>query len=185
MNLNPEPALAFAPELLLVAQPVRALLLDVDGVLTDGGLFFSETGETLKRFDTLDGHGLKLLRRAGITPVVLSGRDSPALRARLDALGITQRVLGEENKLPGAERILRELQVSWPETAAIGDDWTDLPLLGRAAFPCAPPGAHAEVLARARYVTQRRGGQGAVREVCDLLITATGHYARLLREHLS
>ena len=171
------PVLNFDPELLLRAQPVRVALFDVDGVLTDGGLYFSEAGETLKRFHTLDGHGLKLLQRSGITPVVISGRDSPALRRRLDALGVTHRRLGTEDKLPAAEALLAELGLDWSQAAAMGDDWPDLPLLRRAALACAPAQAHPEVLAVAHHVPQRPPGMGAVREVCDLLLVACGAYA--------
>ena len=91
------PALSFDPVLLLQAQGVRVAFFDVDGVLTDGGLYFSETGETLKRFNTLDGHGLKLLQKAGITPAVITGRDSAPLRLRLKALGVEHAVFGTED----------------------------------------------------------------------------------------
>ena len=107
------PALNFDPELLLRAQGVQVAFLDVDGVLTDGGLLFSETGETLKRFNTLDGHGLKMLQKAGITPVVITGRDSKPLRTRLTALGITHAHFGTEDKRPAAEQTLRELGLGW------------------------------------------------------------------------
>jgi 3-deoxy-D-manno-octulosonate 8-phosphate phosphatase (KDO 8-P phosphatase) len=171
------PALNFAPELLLRAQPVRVVFFDVDGVLTDGGLYFTESGETMKRFHTLDGHGIKLLQRAGIVPAVVSGRDSPALRLRLAALGVTQIRLGTEDKWPAAETILAELGLNWSAAAAMGDDWPDLPLLRRAALACAPAGAHAEILALAHHVTTRAPGAGAVRELCDLLLVASGRYA--------
>ncbi len=174
----------FSTEILLRAQPVKVLLLDVDGVLTDGGLYFSEAGETLKRFHTLDGHGLKLLQRAGITPAVVSGRDSPALRVRLQALGITQLRLGTEDKAPAAQAILQSLGLGWDAAAAMGDDWPDLPLLTRAAFAAAPPDAHPEVRARAHWVSQRAAGAGAVRELCDLLLLASGHYPRELEAAL-
>ncbi len=100
------PALHFPPELLLQAQGIRVAFFDVDGVLTDGGLYFSEAGETLKRFHTLDGQGLKLLQQAGITPVVITGRDSPALRVRLQALGIAHARVGTQHKRPAAEAFL-------------------------------------------------------------------------------
>jgi 3-deoxy-D-manno-octulosonate 8-phosphate phosphatase (KDO 8-P phosphatase) len=96
-------SLNFPPELLLKAQNIKVAFFDVDGVLTDGGLYMSEQGETLKRFNTLDGHGLKLLQQAGITPAVITGRDSPALRTRLAALGITHAHYGTEDKQPAAE----------------------------------------------------------------------------------
>jgi 3-deoxy-D-manno-octulosonate 8-phosphate phosphatase (KDO 8-P phosphatase) len=174
------PVLNFEPEKLLRAQAVRVVFFDVDGVFTDGGLYFSEAGESLKRFHTLDGLGIKLLQRAGITPVVISGRDSAPLRHRLDALGVVHRRLGTEDKLPAAQAMLSELSLSWAEAAAMGDDWPDLPVLRRAALACAPASAHAEVLAVAHHVTQRAPGMGAVRELCDLLLVASGHYAPAL-----
>jgi len=174
------PALHFPPELLLQAQGIRVAFFDVDGVLTDGGLYFSEHGETLKRFNTLDGHGLKLLRQAGITPAVITGRDSKPLRLRLHALGVSHVRYGTEDKRPAAEAMLAELGLDWSHAAAIGDDWPDLPVMQRCAFACAPAQAHAQALALAHYVTQKRGGEGAGREFCDLLLVASGHYARLL-----
>jgi 3-deoxy-D-manno-octulosonate 8-phosphate phosphatase (KDO 8-P phosphatase) len=174
------PALNFPPELLLRAQDVRVVFFDVDGVLTDGGIYMSEQGETIKRFSTLDGHGLKLLQKAGITPAVITGRDSPALRARLQALGITHAHFGTEDKRPAAEATLGLLGLGWQAAAAMGDDWPDLPVMRRAVFSCAPPHAHAEVLAAAHHITAAPGGHGAARELCDLVLTASGHYARLL-----
>ena len=176
------PQSPFSPELLLQAQPVRIVFFDVDGVLTDGGLLFGETGEVLKRFNTLDGHGIKLLQAAGITPAVITGRDSGALRARLNALGVTHAIYGTENKLPAAEAILNELSLDWSAAAAMGDDWPDLPLLTRAAFACVPRTGHAECLARAHWVPEALPGHGAVRALCDVLLTASGHYRRLLDE---
>jgi 3-deoxy-D-manno-octulosonate 8-phosphate phosphatase (KDO 8-P phosphatase) len=176
------PALNFPPELLLRAQPVKVVFFDVDGVLTDGGLYFTEHGETMKRFHTLDGHGIKLLQRAGITPAVITGRDSPALRLRLKALGVTHARFGTEDKRPAAEALLAELGLDWAQAAAMGDDWPDLPVLRRCALACVPPGAQAEVLAVAHHITRAMGGQGAVRECCDLLLVASGHYARLLAQ---
>lgn len=178
-------AVQFPPELLLQAQGVRVLFLDVDGVLTDGGLYYSEHGETLKRFNTLDGHGLKLLQRGGITPAVITGRDSPALRARLQALGVRHARFGTEQKHAAATELLAELQTDWAHAAAMGDDWPDLPMLQACAFACASANAHAEVRQRAHHVTQASGGHGAVRELCDLLLIAQGRYHSLLAEYAS
>ena len=175
------PVVNFAPELLLKAQGVRVAFFDIDGVLTDGGLYLSEQGETIKRFNTLDGHGLKLLQKAGITPAVITGRDSPALRARLQALGITHAHFGTEDKRPAAEITLQALGMHWQQAAAMGDDWPDLPVMRRAAFSCAPANAHAEVKALAHHTTQAAGGHGAAREFCDLLLLASGRYADLLQ----
>lgn len=177
------PAIQFDPVLLLKAQGIRVAFFDVDGVLTDGGLLFSESGETLKRFNTLDGHGLKMLQKLGITPVVITGRDSKPLRVRLAALGITHAHFGTEDKRPAAEHTLNELGLSWEQSAAMGDDWPDLPVMRRCAFACAPANAHVEVLAAAHYVTKARGGDGAVRELCDLLMVASGRYVNLLEEY--
>jgi 3-deoxy-D-manno-octulosonate 8-phosphate phosphatase (KDO 8-P phosphatase) len=179
------PALNFSPELLLQAQGIRVVFFDVDGVLTDGGLYFSEHGETIKRFNTLDGHGLKLLQRAGITPAVITGRDSQALRVRLAALGIEHAHFGTEDKRPAAELTLKALGLDWSQAAAMGDDWPDLAMLTRCAFACAPANAQAELLAQANYVTKRQGGDGAVRELCDLLLVASGRYVGLLQEAMA
>jgi len=177
------PALAFPPELLLAAQGIRVAFFDVDGVMTDGGIFLSDEGETLKRFHILDGLGLKLLPKAGITPVVITGRDSRPLRKRLDALGVTNVHYGTEDKRPAAEKSLAALGCDWSQAAAMGDDWPDLPVLRRCALAVAPPHAHAEVRASARYVTQAAAGHGAAREFCDLLLVASGRYAQLLEAY--
>lgn len=176
------PALQFPPELLLQAQGIRVVFLDVDGVLTDGGLYMTEAGETIKRFNTLDGHGLKLLQRAGITPAVITGRDSKPLRLRLAALGIEHVHYGTEDKRPAAEETLQALNLNWSQAAGMGDDWPDLPVMQRCALACAPLNAHPEVKAIAHYVTDVPGGAGAVRTLCDLLLVASGQYVRLLDE---
>jgi 3-deoxy-D-manno-octulosonate 8-phosphate phosphatase (KDO 8-P phosphatase) len=177
------PALGFPPELLLAAQGIRVAFFDVDGVLTDGGIFFSEDGETLKRFHILDGLGLKLLQRADITPVVITGRDSAPLRKRLEALGVTHVHYGTEDKRPAAEKSLGDLGCDWSQAAAMGDDWPDLPVLRRCALAVAPPHAHVEVRACARHVTQAEAGRGAAREFCDLLLVGSGRYAQLLEAY--
>src|SRR5438874_2683245 len=137
------PTLSFAPELLLLArgpaEGIRVAIFDVDGVLTDGRILVGADGEALKAFSTLDGHGVKLLARAGIEPVVISGRDSPALRRRIAELGIAHAACGVGDKLAAAERVLAALGCGWESVAAMGDDWPDLPLLARAAFACVPP----------------------------------------------
>jgi 3-deoxy-D-manno-octulosonate 8-phosphate phosphatase (KDO 8-P phosphatase) len=172
----------FPPAILQRAKDIRVLLLDVDGVLTDGGLYFTENGETSKRFNTLDGHGLKLLQRAGVEPVIITGRDSAALRVRLNALNIQYAHFGVEDKHSAAQSALQSLGLSWAQTAAMGDDWPDLPMLLPSALACAPPNAHREVLSRVHWVTQAPAGHGAVREVCDLLLQARGDYAALLNQ---
>lgn len=180
-------ALHFPPELLVQAQGsglgIKVAIFDVDGVLTDGRIYISDAGEDFKAFNTLDGHGLKSLQQVGIVPVIITGRDSPAVRRRVADLGLDHAVYGARDKLAAAEPLLAALGASWGEVAAMGDDWPDLPLMTRAGFACAPPGAHAEVLAIAHHVTRAAGGHGAAREYCDVLLMAAGHYERLLHAH--
>ena len=184
----PTPALTFGPELLLAARGpgagIAAAIFDVDGVLTDGRIYVDEHGETFKAFSTLDGHGLKLLAQGGIAPVVVTGRDSPAVRRRVTDLGIAHAAYGAADKLAASEALLGLLGLDWSRVAVIGDDWPDLPLLQRAAFACAPPGAHIEARAAAHYVTSASAGFGAAREFCDLLLVAAGRYAALLHGSL-
>ncbi|MET0520261.1 MAG: HAD hydrolase family protein [Burkholderiaceae bacterium] len=183
------PALRFPPELLLKAQGsglgLKAAIFDVDGVLTDGRIYIGADGEGFKAFSTLDGHGLKLLAEGGITPIIITGRDSPAVRRRVADLGLQHAVYGAKDKLAVAQPLLDQLGLSWPEVAAMGDDWPDLPLMSRAGFACAPAQAHAEVKAVAHHVTAAEGGHGAARECCDLLLQACGRYAALLNGHLA
>ena len=184
-----EPVLRFAPELLLKAQGramgLKAAIFDVDGVLTDGRLFIGESGESFKAFSSLDGHGLKLLAQGGIVPLVITGRDSPAVRRRIADLGLPHAMYGVQDKLAAATALLQSLALDWEDVAAMGDDWPDLPLMTRAGFACAPANAHAEVRAMAHHVTAARGGDGAARECCDLLLMAAGRYAALLQGHLT
>jgi 3-deoxy-D-manno-octulosonate 8-phosphate phosphatase (KDO 8-P phosphatase) len=172
------------PEVLDKASAVKLLLLDVDGVLTDGGLTYSEQGEETKRFNTLDGHGLKLLQAMGTQVAIVSGRDGAALRKRLSDLGVAHVFAGVHNKKEAADNLLQKLGLDWQQVAAMGDDWPDLAMLVPAAFSCAPPQAHAEVLSRVDWVTGKPAGHGAVRELCDLLLQAGGVYEQALKEAL-
>ena len=181
------PALSFPPELLLKAQGrglgVKAAIFDVDGVLTDGSLYIGEHGEGFKSFHVLDGQGLKLLAQGGIAPIIITGRDSLAVRRRVADLGLQHMRFGVADKLAAANELLQTLAIDWADVAVIGDDWPDLPLFAHAAFACAPPNAHAEVRAVAHHITSARGGQGAARELSDLLLMASGRYAALLQSH--
>ncbi|MCZ8073550.1 MAG: HAD hydrolase family protein, partial [Paucibacter sp.] len=181
-------ALRFPPELLLKAQGralgLKAAIFDVDGVLTDGRIYIGEHGESFKAFSTLDGHGLKLLAQGGIIPIIITGRDSPAVRRRVADLGLQHAVYGAKDKYAVAQPLLDQLGLHWDEVAAMGDDWPDLPLLTRVGFACAPAQAHAEVKAVAHYITAAVGGHGAARECCDLMLQANGRYQQLLNGHL-
>jgi 3-deoxy-D-manno-octulosonate 8-phosphate phosphatase (KDO 8-P phosphatase) len=176
--------LRFDDALRVKAAGIRAAIFDVDGVLTDGTIYISEAGETLKAFHALDGHGLKLLAQGGITPIVITGRDSPAVRRRLSDLGVKHAVFGAHDKLAVATPLLAELGVAWHELAVMGDDWPDLPLLVRAGLALAPVNAHPEVKAIVDHVSDLQGGHGAARQACDLLLWATGRYEALLHGHL-
>lgn len=183
-----KPTLSFSPEILLRAQGramgLKAAIFDVDGVLTDGRIYIGEQGESFKAFSTLDGHGLKLLREGGIEPIVITGRDAPAVRRRVADLGLSHARYGVKDKLAAAEPLLAALGVDWADVAAMGDDWPDLPLMARAALAIAPPQAHAEVRAIAHHITQAPAGYGAAREACDLMLVANGRYGELLQSHL-
>ena len=182
-NLPHTPAQTFAAHLLQAAQGIRAVFFDVDGILTRGELLYTEAGETIKQFHTLDGHGLKLLQQAGIMPCIITGRDSAALRARLAALGITHAAYSISDKAAAAASMLHTLGLDWQHSAAMGDDWPDLPLLHHAAFACAPANAHIEAKAAAHFVTQTTGGMGAARELVDVLLQACGQYQVQLEKH--
>ncbi len=161
------PALSFPPELLLKAQGrglgIKAAIFDVDGVLTDGSLYIGEQGETFKAFHVLDGQGLKLLAQGGVAPIVITGRDSLAVRRRVADLGLQHMRFGVADKLAAANELLQTLAIEWADVAVMGDDWPDLPLFAHAAFACAPPNAHAEVRARgaSRDQCTRRPRRGA------------------------
>ncbi|MFM7697618.1 MAG: KdsC family phosphatase [Limnohabitans sp.] len=175
----------FHTTLLSRAHSVKVFFLDVDGVLTDGSLYVGNEGEIFKCFHTLDGHGLKMLQASGVQPVVITGRDSLALRNRLLELDIRTAYFAVTDKHAVAQTCLKERGLDWSQVAAMGDDWPDLPMLLPAALSFAPPQAHAEVLVRVHHVCSAASGAGAVREACDVLMQATGAYERLLKEAVS
>jgi 3-deoxy-D-manno-octulosonate 8-phosphate phosphatase (KDO 8-P phosphatase) len=156
------------------ARGIRLLVLDVDGVLTDGRLFLSASGEELKVFHVRDGSGLVAIQRAGITVAIISGRDSPAVTRRATELGIRHVHQGVADKGALLDRLLDELGIAAEETACVGDDTPDAPMLRRAGLAIGVADAHPALLAAAHWVTKSNGGQGAVREVCDLLLSAHG-----------
>lgn len=162
------------------AAKVKLLVLDVDGVLTDGKLYFSDQGDAMKAFSTLDGHGIKLVQEFGIKVVIITGRQSDIVLKRAANLGIDKVVQGREDKLPALDALLKEYQLSHEECAYVGDDWPDLPCICRAGLGVTVPDAHPELKERAFCVTSYPGGKGAVRQVCDWLLQAQGHYDRAL-----
>jgi 3-deoxy-D-manno-octulosonate 8-phosphate phosphatase (KDO 8-P phosphatase) len=154
------------------ARHIRLLVLDVDGVLTDGRLYISPTGEELKVFHVRDGSGLVALQRAGVAVAIISGRDSAAVTRRAAELGIRHVRQGVADKAAELASLTRELGVAAAETACVGDDTPDLPMLQAAGLAIAVGDAHAALGPVVHWVTSAAGGRGAVREVCDLLISA-------------
>ena len=155
-------------------QAIRLLVLDVDGVLTDGRLYFGARGEALKVFHVRDGHGIVQLRRAGIAVAVISGRRSPMVAVRCRELGIEHVHQGVGDKLAVFRRLCARLKLAPAACACIGDDLPDLPLLQAVGRSFAVADAHPDVRRVAGHVTALPGGSGAVREVCDLLLAAGG-----------
>ncbi len=156
------------------ARQVELLTLDVDGVLTDGSLLLSKQGETLKKFNTLDGLGIKLLRQVGVEVALITGRGSPIVSARADALGITHVYQHCEEKWQAINELQSLLQLDKKAIAHMGDDLPDLGAMALSGFAITVPNAHPLLLERADFCTTRAGGQGAVRETCDLILYAKG-----------
>jgi len=154
------------------ARKIRLLVLDVDGVLTDGRLHIGPSGEELKVFHVRDGAGLVAAQRAGIAVAIISGRSSVAVDRRATELGIRLVRQGATNKARELESVATKLGVGRDEIACVGDDTPDLPMLRKAGLAIAVADAHADVIAAAHWVTTLHGGRGAVREVCDLLLRA-------------
>jgi 3-deoxy-D-manno-octulosonate 8-phosphate phosphatase (KDO 8-P phosphatase) len=151
---------------------IKLLVLDVDGVLTDGRLHYGPDGEVLKVFHVRDGHGLKQLARAGVTLAVLSGRSSSMVAARARELGIEHVVQGVTDKVAAFERLATQLKIPASATACVGDDVPDVPLMHKVALAFAVRDAHPEARRAAHIVTELPGGAGAVREVCDHLLSS-------------
>lgn len=165
-------------------KPIRLIAFDVDGVLTDGGLYLSDSGEEFKRFNSLDGHGLKMLKASGIELAIITGRKSRCVELRTQNLGISRVYQGVEDKLAAMQSLLSDLQLP-PEAAAfMGDDVVDLPVMRRVGLALSVPAAPQIVRDHADYVTLREGGHGAVREVCELIMDAQGSLATQLAPYL-
>jgi 3-deoxy-D-manno-octulosonate 8-phosphate phosphatase (KDO 8-P phosphatase) len=154
------------------AQLIKLLILDVDGVMTDGKVVYSDSGEELKFFDSRDGHGIKMLMRTGIDVAIITGRISKAVEHRAENLGIALVYQKALNKIEAYDEIASLKKLSDQYICAVGDDLPDIPVLRRAGFAVAVPDAVDEVKAVADYTTHRSGGNGAVREVCDLIMKA-------------
>lgn len=162
---------------------IRLAVFDVDGVLTDGRLYYGPAGESLKVFNTLDGHGLKMLAESGVTLAIISGRKSQALKRRAKDLGIPHLMMGVADKAGAYAALRAKCGVVAAEVASIGDDIVDLPILLDCGFSAAVPGAPLDVRSRVDVVTTARGGEGAVREFCEAIMRAQGTYAPRLAQY--
>jgi 3-deoxy-D-manno-octulosonate 8-phosphate phosphatase (KDO 8-P phosphatase) len=161
-------------ELLSRAKSVRLAVFDVDGVLTDGRLYFLPDGGEFKTFNTLDGQGIKMLMNAGVRTAIISGRQSAVVERRAQNLGIQHLFQGREDKLVVLDGLLAELGLTHDQVAYLGDDLPDLPVIRRVGLGMAVANADAFVRQHAHGVTQARGGEGAAREFCELILRAQG-----------
>ena len=170
----------YPPDVWQRASCVRLLILDVDGVLTDGSLYFGPREELFKVFHVRDGHGVKMAQRAGIEVAFLSGRRSDPAFVRAKELGVIRYYEGLRDKVAVLEELCRTLNLTPKEVAVVGDELVDLPLFHRVGLAVAVADAVPEVKAAAHWVTENPGGKGAVREVTDLILKATGAWEDLL-----
>jgi 3-deoxy-D-manno-octulosonate 8-phosphate phosphatase (KDO 8-P phosphatase) len=166
------------------AKRIRLVLFDVDGVLTDGRLWYGPSGEALKAFHVLDGHGIKMLAQTGVMVGILSGRSSPAVAQRAAELGIAHVLQGIDDKLAAFGPLAARLGVSAAQAAFMGDELTDLPLLRHCGLACAPREAHKLVLRHAHYIARAPAGGGAAREFCEFLMRAQGTLEAALDRYL-
>lgn len=166
------------------AANVKLMIFDVDGVFTDGKLFFGPNGEELKVFHVLDGHGIKLLQQSGIQTAIISARQSLMVIKRAKDLGIEHVQLGVQDKLIAFDSLLSKTGIGALQCGYMGDDVIDLPILTRVGFAASVPNGHIEVRSRVDYVTESFGGNGAIREVCDLILQAQKKYLPLMEIYL-
>lgn len=171
--------------LLNQAKPIRLIAFDVDGIMTDGGLYLTDSGEEFKRFNSLDGHGLKMLKASGVELAIITGRTSRCVELRAHHLGIAHVHQGVHDKLASMRKMLAQLQLPMEAVAFMGDDVVDLPVMLRAGLAISVPNAPQVVRERAHYITKCEGGHGAVREACELLMSAQGTLDAQLAPYLA
>jgi len=166
------------------AKKLKLLILDVDGVLTDGKLFFDNQGNEYKSFHARDGHGIKLLRQTGVEVAVISGRKSSSVALRMKNLGIEYVYQGHENKQAAFDEIIEKTGITPEQAAHVGDDLLDLPIMMRVGLAIAVNDANFAVKQRAHWCTTLPGGHGAVREVCDFIMQAQGRFDDIVNFYL-
>ncbi len=167
-----------------IAKKVKLLILDVDGVLTDGGIYFDDSGNEFKRFNSLDGHGIKMLLKSGIEVGVISARTAHAVNHRMKGLGVKHLYQNQDNKNAALQSLLDKLALNVNQVAFVGDDVIDLTVMKKIALPIAVANAHPLVKEHSLLVTENIGGNGAVREVCDYLLKAHNYYDELMQSFL-
>lgn len=166
------------------AKPVKLAVFDVDGILTDGRLYFLEDGSEMKAFNTLDGQGFKMLIASGVIIAIITGRKSPMVERRAKALGVAHLVQGREDKRVVLEQLMAELGLSYEQVAYLGDDLPDLPAIRRVGLGMTVPNAAPFVRQHAHGITQARGGEGAAREFCELILQAQGNLDAAYADYL-
>jgi len=166
------------------AMHIKVVIFDVDGVLTDGGLYIDSNGSEHKVFNSRDGHGMKMLRDSGVEIAIISGRSSEAVSHRMASLGIEQVHQGYQEKLPVFDDLIKKLALNPDEVAYVGDDVVDLPIMRKVGLAIAVQDAHELVKKHAHWQTPHRGGRGAARDVCELIMEAQGTIGNQLGKYL-
>lgn len=174
----------FPQEILNRAQSIKLLVLDVDGILSDGKIYYSNTGDEIKTFNILDGLGIKLLMKNGVEVAIITSRKSEIVARRARELGISKLIQGSESKLEALDTLLSELKLGYQETAYMGDDLPDIACLRRVGFGVTVPNAHPVMRQHALCCTQQSGGQGAVREICDLILQAQDKFDQAIEPYM-
>jgi len=175
---------SFDPELGEKVSQIRALILDVDGVLTTGALFYADEGEIFKNFFVQDGQGLKLLMHHGIEVGIITSREHPSITSRLNELGLGQIMQKQHNKLNSWQKLMHQWGVTAKQCAYMGDDLPDLAIIARVGLGIAVANANTALMEHADYITQNPGGYGAVREVCDLILEVQGKLPDVITQFL-
>ncbi|MEJ2610433.1 MAG: 3-deoxy-manno-octulosonate-8-phosphatase KdsC [Candidatus Thiodiazotropha sp.] len=172
------------PDIQARAREVKLVIFDVDGVLTDGSLYFGDDGQEYKAFNSRDGHGMKLLQMSGVVIGIITGRTSEVVRLRMDNLGVKHVYQGKHDKLPSYLELRDKLGLSDDQVAYVGDDVVDMPIMRKVGLAIAVQDAHPFVIQHAHWQTPNRGGHGAGRDVCEMVLEAQGNLQAILDSYL-
>ncbi len=166
------------------AKKIKLVIFDIDGVMTDGSLFFGDDGQEYKAFNSFDGHGLRMLQECGVKVAIITGRKSNVVKHRMQDLGVTLLYQGYRDKTPAFEALLQEVELNRDEITYVGDDVVDLPIMSQLDFAIAVQNAHPFVKKHAHWITERPGGRGAARDVCEFILEAKGLLNEKLHSYL-